>query len=158
MALGLLVLAALPSSSQARDMHGRLGAGYNGQFATGAISTGIPALSVKYGVSRDIALEAVIGFNTATGGNSVFAGKFFKNVLFENNLNFYFMAGGGGATVTGVSGIEFLAGLGAEFFVPGLESLGFSMEFGAALGTLSGSFAVRSMGVNFLNAGMHFYF
>ena len=47
---------------------------------------------------------------------------------------------------------------GVEAFIPGIESLGFSMETGASFNNLSGSYAVQTMGVSFLNAGMHFYF
>jgi hypothetical protein len=39
-----------------------------------------------------------------------------------------------------------------------LESLGFAMETGASLDNLSGSFALKTLGVSFLNAGIHFYF
>lgn len=49
--------------------------------------------------------------------------------------------------------------LGAEFFIPGLESVGFSFETGGALHNLSnGSMSFRTVGVSFIDAGMHFYF
>ena len=56
------------------------------------------------------------------------------------------------------AGIQFLGGFGAEFFIPGLESIGFAMETGASMDSLSGSFAIRTLGVSFLDAGIHFYF
>jgi hypothetical protein len=39
-----------------------------------------------------------------------------------------------------------------------VESLSFSMETGASFDNLSGSFVIETLGVSFLNAGMHFYF
>ena len=66
----------------------------------------------------------------------------------------------GGALVSsgGTSGSQFLGGFGVEFFIPGVDSLGFSMETGASFDNLSGTFAMRTLGMSFLNAGMHFYF
>ena len=42
--------------------------------------------------------------------------------------------------------------------MPGVESLGLTVETGASFGNLSGSFVLRTMGVSFLDAGIHFYF
>jgi hypothetical protein len=139
-------------------MQGRLGLGYNSQFASSSAQNGVPGVSLKYGLTRDIAAEGVVGVATTNPGNSVFGIKFFKNLFFETNLNFYFMLGGGVLSAANESAAEFLGGFGAEFFIPGVESLGFSVETGASFNNLTGSFALRTMGVSFLNAGIHFYF
>jgi len=155
--------------SLARDMQGRLGLGYNSEFANSRESGGVPGISLKYGFTRDIATELVVGVATASPMNSVAALKAFRNLFYETNLNFYFMLGGGlvsalkptatSASATGGStGVEFIGGFGAEFFIPGIESLGFSMETGATFDNLGGSFVLRTLGVSFLNAGIHFYF
>jgi hypothetical protein len=135
--------------AQARDLQGRLGLGYNAEFAN---------TSQTNGLSRDIGLEGVVGIDTATPNNSVAALKFFRNLFYETNLNFYFTAGGGFVTANNKTGAEILSGFGAEAFIPGIESLGFSMEVGATLDNLSGNFVLKTLGVSFLNAGIHFYF
>lgn len=146
------------SKAHARDLQGRLGLGYNAQFASTQARNGVPGISLKYALTRDIAAEAVVGVATTSPGNSVFAAKFFKNLFYETNLNFYFLFGAGIVSASQRTGAEFLGGFGTEFFIPGVESLGFSMEVGGSLHNLSGSFALRTMGVSFLNAGMRFYF
>jgi hypothetical protein len=115
-------------------------------------------VSIKYGLTRDIAAELVGGTSTASPSNSVLGIKFFKNLFYETNLNFYFTVGGAILNARGVSGAEFLGAFGVEFFIPGIESLGLSVETGGSLDNLSGSFALKTMGVSFLDAGIHFYF
>lgn len=153
---GLLLLSPVAS---ARDLHGRVGLGYNAQFANSTATNGVPAIALKYAATRDIALEGIVGIATTTPGNSVFGVKFFKNLFMETNLNFYFALGGGVLSANNRSGAEFIGAFGAEFFIPGIESLGWSMETGGSFGNLAdGSFALRTLGFSFLNAGMRFYF
>lgn len=154
-----LVLMWVAPLAFARDLHGRLGLGYNSEFAN-AYSNGmrIPGISLKYAITRDIAAEAIFGIATTSPSNSVTAIKFFKNVFLETNLNFYFMVGGGLINANGQVGAEFLGGFGVEFFIPGVDSLGLSMETGATFDNGSGSYALKTLGVGFLDAGIHFYF
>jgi hypothetical protein len=161
--LGLTACATglfLSGPAFARDMQGRLGLGYNAEFADFYQDTSVPAISLKYGLTRDIGVEGVFGVSTRAPRNSVVGIKFFKNIFYETNLNFYFMVGGATVSANSNTGAEFLGGFGAEAFIPGLESLGFAMETGATLDNLSGSgsFALKTLGVSFLNAGIHFYF
>ncbi|HAR43197.1 MAG TPA: hypothetical protein DCS07_11315 [Bdellovibrionales bacterium] len=154
----LFILPLCIHTAEARDLQGRLGLGYNSEFANYSRTNGIPGVSIKYGLTRDLAGELVVGMNTATPTNSVTAVKAFKNVFYETNLNFYFMLGAGLLSAESRTGFEMLGGMGAEFFIPGVESLGFSMETGGSLNNISGSFALQTIGVSFLNAGIHFYF
>lgn len=154
----LLAGGMISIPAHARDMQGRIGVGYNSQFANATATNGVPGISVKYSFTRDIAIEGIVGVATSTPGNSVIGVKMFKNVFYETSLNFYFLLGGGILSANNQSGVEFLGGMGAEFFIPGLESLGFAIETGGALDNLSGSFVLRTIGVSFLNAGIHFYF
>lgn len=156
--LFLFVTLLVADKSFARDMQGRFGLGYNGQWANATAMNGVPGISVKYSFTRDIATELVGGVATSAPSNSVVGLKFFKNIFFENNLNFYFMVGAGLLSGGGLVAAQFLTGFGAEFFIPGIESLGLAIETGASLDNLSGGFIVKTMGVNFLNAGIHFYF
>lgn len=157
--LAIFTLSAVCAApAQARDLQGRLGLGYNAQFVNTTARNGVPAVSLKYAFTRDIGTELIVGVATNTPTNSVFGAKFFKVLFFETNLNFYSMIGGGIVTAESRTGSQFMGGFGAEFFIPGLESLGFAMETGGSFDNLSGSFALRTMGVSFLNAGIHFYF
>jgi hypothetical protein len=149
---------AIPLTASARDLQGRLGLGYNAEFVNSLIDQRVPGISLKYGLTRDLAAEAVFGLTTTSPTDTVTAVKFFKNVFYETNLNFYFMLGGAVLTAQNRGGAEFLAGFGVEFFIPGLESLGFATETGGSFDNLTGSFALRTLGVSFLDAGIHFYF
>lgn len=168
-AAGLFVTAIFllpPHAAHARDLHGRLGLGYNGQFvnanagdpATIGGREKVPGISFKFHLTRSVAASAVFGVATTGPTNSVTALKLFYNLFFENNLNFYTMLGAGLLNANTITGAQFLGGVGIEFFIPGLESLGFAIETGAAFDNLSGGFVVRTMGVSFLDAGVHFYF
>lgn len=152
-----LATVTLPHSAAAREMQGRIGLGYNSEFQNSTATNRVPAVSLKYGLTRDIGVEGLFGIATTSPANTVIGAKFFKNLLYETNLNYYFMLGGGILSASGNSGGQFLGGFGVEFFVPGLESLGFSFEVGASIDTLSGM-TVRTLGASFLDAGMHFYF
>lgn len=139
--------------SWAKDLSGRVGLGFINEF-----SNGVPAISLKYGMSKDIHWLAAFGVDTKTPTKTVAAGKFFKNIFYETNLNFYGTLGFA-YLKDEKSGIEVLAALGAEFFIPGIDSLGLSFEAGVSAGNSRGdSFSVRTIGYTFLNAGMHFYF
>jgi hypothetical protein len=146
--------AVIPPPAAGRELQGRLGIGYNSEFANGAV----PSLSLKYALARDLGTELVLGVNTATPTSTVGAFKLSKGLFFETNLNLSAFAGAGMVAVNGNSGFEGLAGFALEFFIPGLESVGFTSDMGVSLGNGSGSFALRTLGVSFLNAGIHFYF
>lgn len=152
------VTGLVGSPSQARDLQGRLGLGYNSEFANASSTNGVPGISLKYGMTRDLGVEGIVGVATTKPSNSVTAIKFFKNIFFETNLNFYFMLGGGIVSGNDHNGGQFLGGFGAEFFIPGVESLGMSMETGGSFDNLSGTYALKTLGVSFINAGIHFYF
>ena len=154
----LLLSAIAPWAAEARDLTGRLGLGFNSEFSAGTGATGTPAVSIKYALAKDLAAELIAGVSTGAPVESVAAMKVFKNLFFETNLNFYFTAGAGMVTAGENAGVEFLGAFGSEFFLPGLESVGFSFEAGGTLDNASGTFAFRTLGASFLQAGMHFYF
>ena len=155
---GLLSFSFM-SQSFARDLQGRLGLGYNAQFANVRDSTtGTPGIGLKYGFTKDMAGEMVLGFSSGRPQNSVFGIKGFKNLFYETSLNFYYMLAFGIVKADNDSGMDFQTGFGAEFFIPGVESVGISFETGAELTNLSGSMVFRTLGLSFLHAGMRFYF
>jgi hypothetical protein len=156
---GILSLMAFSSAAYARDMQGRFGLGYNSELANSStLQNSVPGISIKYALSRDLAFEGIVGVATSTPKTTATGMKFFKNIFFETNLNFYGFLGGAVLSAGGTTGAQFLGGFGSEFFIPGVESLGFSIETGASLDNMSGHFVLRTMGVSFLDAGIHFYF
>lgn len=146
---------------QARELLGRAGLGYNAQFSNADRNGHTPAMSLKYAFAPRSALEVVAGFYSGTAGDGVVALKYCRTIRSENYVNFYFPLGLGYLTSRGTSGIEILGGLGAEFFIPGVDSVGMSFEAGLSGETISsgtGSFVLKTFGASFLNAGMHYYF
>lgn len=148
------------ASTEARELHGRMGLGYNAQFAQMPNSlTGVPALSLKYGLARKIALQLVGGYYSGSSGSGVATAIFEQTLFGEPNLNFFWLLGGGWVSQAAASGTEWISGFGTEFFIPGVESVGISFEAGLSLENLTrGRFILKTFGASFLNAGMHFYF
>jgi hypothetical protein len=149
----ILLNSAMHGNSFARELHGRIGLGYNSQY-----SASIPGISVKYGLTKDLHLNGVLGFATSSPAQTLFALKGLQNIFTEVNLNFYGLLGAAYISGNARSSYEVLGGFGSEFFIPGLESLGFSVELGLSLTNISGSTVLKTMGAHFLNAGIHFYF
>ena len=148
----ILLLLLMTQISHARDMSGRLGLGFVNQFSSGA-----PSLALKYGLTKDMAVQGSAGFDTSLPTAANFGGKVFKNLFYESNMNFY--AAFGLAYVKAQStGVEILSLVGAEFFIPGIESLGLSFETGISVCNVTGTFGVKTVGFSFWQAGTHFYF
>jgi len=153
-----LTLVILPLAAQAKDMSNRLGIGYKNQFGAD-----VPGVAVQYYPGSDLALSGTLGVDTQTA-NSRFGAmlKLNKVVFQEDNMNFYMGAGAGllSQETTGRtdSGFELMGFGGAEFFLPGLENLGFSFEAGVAVTSLSNGVRFRTFGDSPLRAGMIFYF
>jgi len=154
----LLLSIVLSSPAFSKETQGRLGLGYNSEFGNASNASNIPAVSIKYALTRDLAASLVAGVVGSSSMSSVIAVKGYKNLFLEKNLNFYFTFGLGIVNAEGSRGTEVITGFGSEFFFPGLESLGFSFETGVSFNNLSGSFKIRTIGMSFLNAGIHFYF
>lgn len=144
-------VATLPAAT-AKDLSGRLGVGFINEF-----SNSTPAISAKYGLSKDLHWLGAVGFKTNSPSTFTLGTKIFKNIFYENNLNFYGTLGFA-VLKDARSGVEFLGAFGAEYFIPGIDSLGLSFEAGVAATNISGSFALKTIGFTFLHAGTHFYF
>src|SRR5665647_1138055 len=125
-----LFLFLIPSLTMAADMRGRLGVG-----ATNQLANGLPALSIKIQQSKTFALGGVLGFQSDQDHTIYGAGvKFYRIIFDEPQLNFY-MAGllAKENFVNGAStkdGFQMDGTMGSEFNFSGLESIGFSFEFG----------------------------
>lgn len=166
--LALFLVLAYGPSANAKDMTSRLGIGYSDSFSVSPM----PSLAVKYYPSMDWSLSAALGVDTntinASGGSSNFGFgvKAYKTIFTEESLNFYMGAGAGlissspaaGAQGSTNSGFELSGFCGAEFFIPGLESLGFNFQAGVGVTSLSSGVRFRTIGQSPLNAGIYFYF
>jgi hypothetical protein len=154
----VLLSAVLPFQASAKDLSHRLGVGYKNQF-----SNEVPAVALQYYPGADLGLSVAIGVDTVKE-NSRFGAmaKLYRIIFQEDNVNFY-MGAGAGLVTTEVnakseSGFELLGYVGAEFFLPGLENLGFSFEAGPAITSVSSGVRFRTYGDSPLRAGIIFYF
>jgi hypothetical protein len=147
------ILLILSTKSYAYSLIGRTGIGFSNQLK-GDIST----LSFKMQKSRDFAYGAIAGIKANDEVTDYGLGaKFYKNIFDEPHLNFYAAGMAALLQVNDQSGFQIDGTLGSEFHLPGIESLGFSFEFGISLNKLNSSTNVETVGYNFFNAAIHFY-
>jgi hypothetical protein len=157
----ILLLALCPSLLFAADLRGRLGLGFSNQLAND-----LPAISLKVQQSKTFALGGLVGFKSDEDHTLYGAGiKFYRIIFDEPQLNFYLA--GLLATQNYVdpekndtkSGYQVDGTLGTEFHFQGLESVGFSFEFGISARNTDpeGGNSFETLGDNFLKAAVHFY-
>jgi hypothetical protein len=153
----ILLTAPLLSAYSAVHM-GRLGLGFTNQ-----LTNDITALSFKLQKSPGFAMGGLLGMSNKDEGGGYGAGlKIYKIIFDEPNLNFYGSVMGAllkenvtGST-TSNTGFQFDFTFGSEFTFKGIESLGFSVEFGLSLYKLT-DLIIETLGNNFIKAGVHFY-
>ena len=155
----LLLITAIfiAAPAHAKDLRGRSGIGFNQQFGH------VSALSVRYGLPTpspviNVQIEGAFGLDTAANeeGGNVFAGaRVLYGFLAEDNMNLF--AGGGLGIVTeqNQNTIRTQPTMGADFFLFGLENLGFTIEWGLNLdiGPTSGVSTTAAAA-----AGAHYWF
>lgn len=157
--LFLIVLFLVPSLVFAADLRSRLGIG-----ATNQLANDIPAISLKIQQSKTFALGGLLGFKSDEDDTLYGAGiKFYRIIFDEPQLNFY-MAGllasenykEGEKTKTG---FQVDGTMGSEFHFQGLESIGFSFEFGISVRNADpdGGTSFETLGDQFVKAAFHFY-
>lgn len=153
--LALLVLAS--GVAQAKELSSRLGIGYRNAY-----SINLPSVATVYYPSSNWGLVGALGVDTKDQNSSfVFSGGLRKIIFMEDNMNF-FMGGqlsilSQQTSVRTNSGFEIGALAGGEFFLQGLENLGFNFETGIAVSNVD-TVRFRTMGDSFLAAGIIFYF
>ena len=155
----IFILMFLSLSSLAADLRGRMGVG-----ATNQLANGVPAISLKIQRSKTYALGAVVGFKSDEENTLYGAGvKFYRIIFDEPQLNFYlsglFAAQNYIDTANQVqSGHQVDANLGTEFHFAGLESIGFSFEFGiSARNEDSRGSSLETVGDQIIKSAVHFY-
>lgn len=140
------------------NLSGRLGIGMSNQVAVG-----IDALSFKLQRNRSVALGALFGVNSSSDASNYAVGlKGYRLIYDEPQLNFY-------SALSAIiftfqddsddteSGYQAEAAFGTEFSFQGLESVGFSFEFGIGVIKEQGAATVRTIGHNVLVSAVHFY-
>ena len=153
-----IILAALVFSMNtfAIERVGRLGVGFSN-----TITDGIPSISIKVQRSTGFSYGGVFGINTADDGGWHGGIRLYRNIFDEPHLTFYAV---GAAVIVNEknssgssdSGFQGDVGLGTEFSLQGIDSIGFSFEFGVRFRKVD-ELEVTTMGENFLSAGIHFY-
>lgn len=150
----ILALALLVDPAAAKDLRSRVGVGFHQGFGdTSALSFrfGVPAASP----TMNLQVEADVGLDISSAATGFFAGgRALWGVVAEDNLNLYV---GAGAGYLGASkAVRVQPVLSAQFFLFGLENLGFSAEWGVNvdLGTAS---RVTTIGGG-PAAAVHYYF
>ena len=155
---GFLAVCILFSVSRAHalEKNNRMGVGMTNQ-----LKNDFPALSFKTQKGRSFAYGGMIGLSTSETNGGYGAGiKLYRNIFDEPQLNFY-MAGAGALLSNKIAGsnyngFQFDLSFGSEFHFSGLNSLGFSFEFGVSANKKK-DFVFETLGNNFLVAGIHFY-
>jgi hypothetical protein len=154
------VLFFLTTQTFAADLRGRMGVGASNQLANG-----LPALSLKIQQSKTFALGGILGFKSNEDNTLYGVGlKFYRIIFDEPQLNFY-MAGLLASESylddedKVKSGYQIDGTLGTEFHFSGLESIGFSFEFGitARNAQEEGGTSLETLGDQFVKAAVHFY-
>jgi hypothetical protein len=143
-------------TSLAYDKVNRLGLGM-----TNELKNDFPALSFKMQKNRSFAFGGLFGLSTHPDNGGYGIGlKIYRNIFDEPQLNFY-LAGMGAILNNKIdhanySGFQFDLSLGSEFHFSGLQSLGFSFEFGASASKRK-DFVFQTLGNNFIVSAIHFY-
>lgn len=187
MILSSVLILGLSRISNAVDMTGRLGVGFNLQTEATFSSLGenltVPSLSVKFGASPNLSIAGLLGFSYDSwdegggvdGSSSVIllGAKVFYNLpRGEKQSNFYLGAGAflftGSRDNVGRQGgnesffaFKIPGYFGAEFFPAGIPNVGLSFEGGIELiiGSVEDTdlFKFGTTGGIF-NVGVHYYF
>ena len=154
------MLISLPSVVFGADLRGRLGIGMTNQLANG-----VPAISLKIQQSKTFAMGGLLGFQSDQDQTLYGAGlKLYRIIFDEPQLNFYLA--GLFASENYVNnenkvdtGYQMDGTMGTEFHFSGLESLGFSVEFGLSVRKVDddGGTSFETLGDSFLKAAVHFY-
>lgn len=151
-----LCLLFFVSRVHALEKTNRMGVGMTNQ-----LKNEFPALSFKMQQSKSFAYGGMLGLSSSdTKGGYGTGIKFYRNIFDEPQLNFYMAATAAllSNKIQGTSyyGFQFDLSFGSEFHFTGLNSLGFSFEFGVSANKQK-DFVFETLGNNFLVAGIHFY-
>jgi len=156
----ILILGVLASPVLAKDLKGDLGVGFNSQIST----EDVDALSVKYWINNELAVQGLFGFNFSDASDNLdIGGKVYFKIKDEENLHLDAIAGVGFFRVNpdkgnAETGTWINVGVGLEYFFSGLPNLGFSTEVGVTFTDYDGNNSFGTSADSFIGAGIHYYF
>jgi len=156
----ILVFAVMAGSVWAKDLKGNLGIGFNSQFSPNDVD----ALSAKYWINNELAVQGLLGFNYSDTTDELdVGGKVYFKIKDEENLHVDAIAGVAFARVDPDEGSTETAtrlnvGIGIEYFFSGLPNLGFSTEVGFAILDYDDDTSFGTTADSFVGAGIHYYF
>jgi hypothetical protein len=151
----LFCLALVPTSAIAKDLSGKVGVGFNNQFSS------LSALSARYVLPTEglhLAVEANVGTSILKGQeNAAFGGlRVLYGLVREDNMLLHMGLGAGIWGEGNTNSLRLQPVVGAEFFLYGLENLGFLVEWGLTvdLGSENRVYTTSTAP----SAGVHYYF
>lgn len=155
----ILCLVIGSNSTYALSLMGRMGVGMSDHLVTN-----MKTLSLKLQNSRVSAIGGTFGIDNSEDGSFYALGlKYYQLIYEEPQLNFYSAAGVNIFTYEDVeqnatkSGYQLDGVFGTEFSFQGLESIGFSFEFGISLYNIYEKTHIATTGQNFIKSAVHFY-
>jgi hypothetical protein len=154
--LGIAVfMLVMQDNANAYSLIGRLGLGTSNQFQT---TTDMQALTVKVQRSRRTSIGALMAVSANSGTtNYGFGLKVYRIIYDEPQLNFYSAFMFGIVSENDSTGYQADATFGTEFHFQGIESIGFSFEFGISLNKYDSGTTFETVGLNLVQAAVHFY-
>lgn len=159
----ILTLLTIASAAHSKDLTSRLGVGIKNNN-----SIDLPAIAAVYYPNSEVGLTGSLGVDTEEDNSKFAFNVGIRKILFkEDRMNFYYGGQVGllnherqNSAGTGTdkdSGFELNVVFGAEFFLAGLDSLGFTFEGGLGLSSMDET-RFRTIGDHPLKAGLIFYF
>ncbi len=149
----------LCSNAWSASLVGRLGIGMSNHLVTD-----MSVLSMKLQRNRSSAFGGSFGLDSSSEGTFYAVGlKYYRYIYEEPQLNFYSALGANLFTYQDTesdgtaNGYQVDGTFGSEFSFQGLESLGFSFEFGVSFNKYEGESRIQTLGVNFIQSAIHFY-
>ncbi|MAX66545.1 MAG: hypothetical protein CME66_06385 [Halobacteriovoraceae bacterium] len=155
----VLFISSYSSLCHGSSLVGRLGIG-----ATNHLESKMPAISLKLQRNRSSALGGHFAMDSSSNGLDYALGiKGYRYIYEEPQLNFYSALAGTYFTYTNEAddkteqGYQIDGTFGAEFSFQGLESVGFSFEFGIGLSEYQKETHLKTVGHNMMVSAVHFY-
>lgn len=137
---------------------GRLGVGMSDQLVSN-----MKTLSLKLQRNRSSAIGGTFGLDSSSDGSFYALGiKYYRLIYEEPQLNFYSAFGGSFFTYKNSAdetkqGNQFDGVFGTEFSFQGIESIGFSFEFGMRMYSYNQETHIGTTGYNMISSAIHFY-
>ena len=154
-----ILIATVSFPSYATSLMGRLGIGMSNHLVNN-----MQVLSTKLQRNRSSAIGGIFGLDSSDAGSFYAVGlKYYRYIYEEPQLNFYSALGGNIFTYNDTTADQAAQGyqldgtFGAEFSFQGLESIGFSFEFGVSFNKYLGQSRIQTLGMNMVTSAVHFY-